>query len=121
MKKQKCLSCNQINEIDKIKIFYYTFEWFNCSRCDDVWVKSRYGEWLESNSYQEYFKTLTVCKGGIKMNERQVSMTVDMMEIRDLSNQLFAMTVDSTRGNRELISRMQNLVNKIMEADNKQK
>ena len=55
------------------------------------------------------------------MNERQVSMTVDMMEIRDLSNQLFAMTVDSTRGNRELISKMQNLVNKIMEADNKQK
>ncbi len=58
MKITYCQSCKQKNEIDYTTLFYHEFEWFICSKCDDVWVKSQYGEWLESNPYQEYIKKL---------------------------------------------------------------
>ena len=58
IKTHKCPTCKTINQIDLIQIFDHTFEWFNCSICGDVWVKSRYDEWLESNPYQEYIKKL---------------------------------------------------------------
>jgi transposase-like protein len=53
-----CPSCKQKNEIDYVLLFDNTFEWFICSKCDDVWVKSQYGDWIESNPYQEYIKKL---------------------------------------------------------------
>ena len=58
MKVANCPSCKQENEIDYVLLFNNTFEWFVCSNCDDVWVKSQYDEWLESNPYQDYIKTL---------------------------------------------------------------
>ena len=58
IKTNKCPTCEKINQIDLIQMFDHTFEWFNCVRCDDVWVLSCYGEWLESNPYQEYIKKL---------------------------------------------------------------
>ena len=58
MKITYCSSCKQKNEIDYVLLFDNTFEWFVCSKCDDVWVKSQYGDWIESNPYQEYIKKL---------------------------------------------------------------
>ena len=58
MKITYCSSCKQKNEIDYVLLFDNTFEWFICSKCDDVWVKSQYGDWIESNPYQEYIKKL---------------------------------------------------------------
>ena len=58
MKITYCLSCKQENEIDYVLLFDNTFEWFICSKCDDIWVKSQYGDWLQSNPYQEYIKKL---------------------------------------------------------------
>lgn len=53
-----CPKCGHLNPIDKEVIFESVFEWFICGNCADVYVKSRYGEWLESNPYQEYVRTL---------------------------------------------------------------
>jgi len=41
-----------------VTIFYTSFLWFVCVGCNDAYVLSQYGEWLESNNYQEYIKTL---------------------------------------------------------------
>tara|TARA_R100000656_G_scaffold121076_1_gene95774 strand:- start:605 stop:799 length:195 start_codon:yes stop_codon:yes gene_type:complete len=41
-----------------VTIFYTSFLWFVCVGCNDAYVLSQYGEWLESNNYQEYVKTL---------------------------------------------------------------
>jgi hypothetical protein len=53
-----CLKCGHRNEIDQVLLFGSVFDWFICAQCDDVYVKSQYGEWLQSNPYQEYIKTL---------------------------------------------------------------
>jgi len=53
-----CPKCGRRNEIDKEVIFESVFDWFICAKCGDVYVKSQYGEWLQSNSYWEYIKTL---------------------------------------------------------------
>ena len=59
-----CPTCGHLNPIDKEVIFESVFDWFICGNCDDVYVKSRYGEWLESNPYQEYIKTLKLKLNG---------------------------------------------------------
>ena len=53
-----CPTCGHLNGIEEERIFDSVFDWFVCECCDDVWVESRYGEWLEANPYQEYVKTL---------------------------------------------------------------
>ena len=58
VEKATCPKCGHLNLIDKEVIFESVFDWFICASCDDVYVKSRYGEWLESNPYQEYVRTL---------------------------------------------------------------
>ena len=58
MKTETCLKCGHHNEIDQVLLFDSVFDWYVCAECDDVYVKSQYGEWIESNPYQEYIKTL---------------------------------------------------------------
>ena len=58
MKYATCPKCGHRNEIDEEVIFDSVFDWYVCAQCDDVYVKSQYGEWIESNPYQEYIKTL---------------------------------------------------------------
>ena len=58
MKTETCLKCGHRNEIDEVLLFDSVFDWYVCANCDDVYVKSQYGEWIESNPYQEYIKTL---------------------------------------------------------------
>jgi len=57
-KTANCPTCKTKNQIDHELLFNNVFEWFICSKCDDVWVKSQYGDWLESNPYQEYVAKL---------------------------------------------------------------
>jgi|TARA_R110002020_G_scaffold219155_2_gene427044 hypothetical protein len=54
------------------------------------------------------------------MNERKIMIALDIIEIRELRDQLSEMTLESTKKNRQIISRMQNLVDKIIQADNNQ-
>ena len=61
-----CPTCKTKNQIDHEQLFYHVFEWFICSKCDDVWVKSQYGDWLNSNPYQEYIATLKPADFGKK-------------------------------------------------------
>ena len=58
MRYAPCLKCGHHNEIDQVLLFGSVFDWYVCESCDDVYVKSQYGEWIESNPYQEYIQTL---------------------------------------------------------------
>jgi len=58
MKTATCPKCEHLNLISEEVIFESIFDWYICAKCDDVYVKSQYGEWIESNPYQEYIKTL---------------------------------------------------------------
>jgi hypothetical protein len=51
-----CPQCGYVNEIDKIQIFDHIFDWFVCAKCGGVWVKSQYGDWLDSMPYHEWKK-----------------------------------------------------------------
>ncbi len=55
-----CPTCGHLNPIDKEVIFESVFDWFICGNCDDVYVKSRYGEWLESNPYQGIYSNFNI-------------------------------------------------------------
>jgi hypothetical protein len=50
-----CPSCNTLNQTEKLHTIFHTeFDWFICINCDDTYVLSQYGDWLESNPYQGY-------------------------------------------------------------------
>ena len=59
------------------------------------------------------------------MNERNIMIALDIIEIRELRDQLseiklYGVTLESTKENRKTISRMQTLLDTIIQADNNQ-